>query len=214
MAKRMKKQTPAEIRKVLRAAAKDDQVVKVHFDEMEGSRRAYVIEVSKDLLLYVELDLNSMEYEGPNVARLSSVLGVSVDEAKVQKFYALGPMLLGHEKPTVPKIRLTSMAAVLTDFKEHYLCIWIEAPSEVRGACWIGNFWSVNRTTLQLFEINPDGRWKDDWSYFPIRAITHVKVNNGYVNALWLVANHLGKLEAEASDAVAEASPKKARKSH
>lgn len=210
MAKRMKKQTTAEIRKVLRAALKEDQFVEVRFDFEKRHRLARVIEVSSDFLVYFELETNSMGYEGPNVVRLSSVQGANIESNK-REFYTLGPALLGHTKPTIPKIRLTSMATVLTDLDKHYNCVCFDAPSEMRDACWIGHVKSVNRTTLEMSEINPDGRWDEDVSYFPLRAITHVSVNTGYVNALWLVANHLGELEAGAEIDDAAIKPKRKR---
>jgi hypothetical protein len=213
MAKRMKKQTPAEIRKVLRAAAGSDGVVEIWHRESRSYDCAQIIEVGRNFVSYLEIDTDSMTYCGPTVLRLRIVDKV-VARLHDGNFIPLGLRLLGRVRPAVPAIRLDKIAHAIVDLSTRSQIIEIRCADIMTNACWLGRVEEISGNEVLLTECRPRGRWSVKKLRFPLVQINKVTINSGYADALLLVANHYYDLDQRAEQKVKPPSARKKSKLH
>lgn len=206
-------QTTADIRKVLRSAASEGTYAHIWVSGNPEGQFADIVEVGKDFVAYLRIDIESMSYSGPNVVRIRAIMKAEL-APEFGVLVRLGLQLMGRSRPAIPSVRLDKLAHSIADLSERSPLIQIEGEQLMNSGYWIGHVQEVSRTHIVLFEISPAGKWVEEPASLPLRMIDKVSINSGYMEALFRISKHYFDLEQEAEQAAKHRSPRQKRKSH
>ncbi|MFJ8041354.1 hypothetical protein ACIRBX_12695 [Kitasatospora sp. NPDC096147] len=81
-------------------------------------------------------------------------------------------------------VDLTALPALLLSASTRHHLVGLETERDTPGALWIGAVLRIGRKTVRLHELDPDARWHDKPSKFPLTAITRIQFAGHYEQTL------------------------------
>jgi hypothetical protein len=145
----------------------------------------FIVGMSDRLVLLHVVDGSTLILNGYAAVRLADIKRFSADDAFVYR-----ALRLLDQKPVIPSgINLSDWRSLLTSANEKYPLIMIECEKKEPGCGLIGRVEKLTAREVRLKKIDSQARWIETES-FQLRDITQVTFDNGYINALSLVAAH------------------------
>jgi hypothetical protein len=151
-------------------------------DRVEG----FVVGIGKTWVAVQRLS-DRIEFDGWILLRLKDIQAVSIDpDADCFEIKALNAR--GLWPPSAPGIQLDDAPTMLMAAAAASTMVSVFDEFDRPQVCWIGAVVAVDRSKLQLLEVNTRGGWARKPRTFDPGDITRVDFGGGYEDALCLVA--------------------------
>jgi len=172
-----------KVRSALTAARQKKLIVQFSRPFEPGSITGYVKAVGERFFLLAVLD-DSLQFEQYSCLRIADVRNFEAP-SKRDAFYKAVRKLRGDKIPPAIKVDLTNACSILRTLHPSVVTIHREQVSP--DTCIIGRTTSDNNVHFEFLEIDPDGKWESEPSYYRLNQITRVDLPGPYEKALLLV---------------------------
>ena len=146
--------------------------------------RGYVLDVGPKFFL-MALVSDRIWFDGFECFRISDVSKVEKDP--YTDFVESALRKRRERVPRKPRVIVASIEELLLSASRAFPLVTIHREQVDPDVCWIGRILGVERDRVSLLEINPDAKWEDKPTTYPVNEITRVNFGGDYENALHLV---------------------------
>jgi hypothetical protein len=147
-----------------------------------GRTTGFVVDFSRDLILFHVLDTDAFQLNGYTVIRSEDVKDYrAFDKAKFWQNRAVRRLKL---KPASPVgILLTSVPELLQSIGSRYPLISFHPERKQPNVCYIGPLLSMNKTTFTIDDLDSNAEWSGP-RRLKFSDVTRIDFGDGYQNAL------------------------------
>ncbi len=138
----------------------------------------FVVGLSEKWVLLHEV--YNCRFTGWKALRLADITSVESETSFVPRLLARR----GHTLQPQPALDLTSASSILKTLPPDFPLVNIELEKLWPGTCYIGQVKKIDRSTVQLTEIDADALWERVEAY-PLKEITQITLGDDYSAGLW-----------------------------